>query len=522
MQERTRTRSPRRPRLLCTLLLPALLLTFPSARLWARGAETAYQDAMDALDERQWREAVELLEEVEQAGGRRADAALYWQGYALGKMGRIDQAMERLERLISEFPRSEWRDDARGLIAEMRSGEGRGDEATAHDEELKLLALTGLLQSDPERAAERIEKFLEGDHSPEAKERALFLMIQTGDERALAVAGRLARDGSDRDLQRSAIHYLGISESRGALDLLDGLYRRTDDAELREEILAAYMMAGERARIVAAARGDADPEVRETAISLLGSMGATEELAEMWKVETDLRVREALLQGFMVAGDPAPIVAAARGDRSTAIREQAVQLLGAMGASAELEKLYAAESSLAIRETILHAFMVAGDEARVLAAAREESSTPLRESAVNLLGVMGARDALWSLYEGEKSVTVRSAIVQALAIAGDSAHLGRILREDPSLEVRSAAVQALGVVGGPRAGQELARLYEEQSDREIKQAVMQGLFVMGDTRELIRIARVESDRELKTEAVRFLSMMDTPESREYMLELLDE
>jgi len=39
---------------------------------------------------------------------------------------------------------------------------------------------------------------------------------------------------------------------------------------------------------------------------------------------------------------------------------------------------------------------------------------------------------------------------------------------------------------------------------------------------LIRIARTESDMELKGRAVEALAMMDSPKATEYLLELLDE
>ncbi len=54
----------------------------------------------------------------------------------------------------------------------------------------------------------------------------------------------------------------------------------------------------------------------------------------------------------------------------------------------------------------------------------------------------------------------------------------------------------------------------------MKAAVLNAYFVQGNATALIAIARKEQDPELKKKAVQMLSMMQSKEATDYMLELL--
>ena len=73
-----------------------------------------------------------------------------------------------------------------------------------------------------------------------------------------------------------------------------------------------------------------------------------------------------------------------------------------------------------------------------------------------------------------------------------------------------------------RAARFYGQIYDTETERGIRRAVLTALFTRGDVDELIRIARDETDRELRAHAVRLLSVMNSPESTEFMKELLSE
>ena len=66
----------------------------------------------------------------------------------------------------------------------------------------------------------------------------------------------------------------------------------------------------------------------------------------------------------------------------------------------------------------------------------------------------------------------------------------------------------------------LAQLYSGEASIKIKKEIIHGLFVGGGAKELVQVARSEKDIQIKKEAVRYLSMMNSKESADFMAELL--
>jgi HEAT repeat protein len=95
------------------------------------------------------------------------DAAHYWLAFALKKQGKYREADQQVERLMRDYPRSNWIDDARAMRVEI-AGE-TGDRAAIQAEldksnqELKMIALQSLFQADPERAAALAGEILKPD-----------------------------------------------------------------------------------------------------------------------------------------------------------------------------------------------------------------------------------------------------------------------------------------------------------------------------------------------------------------------
>jgi HEAT repeat protein len=54
----------------------------------------------------------------------------------------------------------------------------------------------------------------------------------------------------------------------------------------------------------------------------------------------------------------------------------------------------------------------------------------------------------------------------------------------------------------------------------VKRAAIDGLFISGNAAALVALAKKETDRDLKRSIVEKLSIMGSPEAKEYMLELL--
>ena len=439
--------------------LAPLGLVVALAALQSPEANQAYERGREALDRGSWQEAIEAFALAAEDKAL-ADAGLFWQAYAYSKIPDAKRALELISSLESRYPKSTWRDDAQALAAEIR-GSTRG--ASSDDEDLKLMALNGLMQADEEAAIPVLEEFLTSEKSTRLKERALFVLAQSESEKAHAILARVARGERDPELQRRAIRYLGVHGSDRGLALLADLYRGLSSTEARATVLESFMIAGDEKRLLDLAKNEPDPE----------------------------------------------------------LRGRAIQLLGTMDASAELWELYQRETSEDAKEKMLQAFMVAGDEEHLLAVARDRrQSEELRGSAIQLLGAEGAEEALWQLFQGEGSLETKKQILHALFVAGDHQKIAQVATDKAQpLEIRRAATHNLGV-SGEEAVPALLGLYRSETDREVKKQVLEALFINDAVKELIEIARAESDPELKRRAVEKISLIGSKEAKEFLMEIL--
>ncbi len=168
-----------------------------------------YSAGQGALDSRQWDEAVEYFGQVVSRNGARVDGALYWKAYALGKLGRRDEANAAIAELRKSYAGSRWLDDAKALELELKQASGQSVSPEGEsDEELKLMAINGLMQSDPERAIPLLEGQLKGSASPKVKRNTLFVLAQSNSPKAQALLEQIARGGANPDLQVKAITYM--------------------------------------------------------------------------------------------------------------------------------------------------------------------------------------------------------------------------------------------------------------------------------------------------------------------------
>ena len=119
----------------------------------AKGAEL-YERGTAALDSGDWDSAAKSFEQVVKMGGSRADGALYWLAYTRNKQGRRDEALAILREFSAKFPKSSWGREARALELEIRPSSGKTvlRESSTDDEDLKLMAINRLMNTEPERA----------------------------------------------------------------------------------------------------------------------------------------------------------------------------------------------------------------------------------------------------------------------------------------------------------------------------------------------------------------------------------
>ena len=90
---------------------------------------------------------------------------------------------------------------------------------------------------------------------------------------------------------------------------------------------------------------------------------------------------------------------------------------------------------------------------------------------------------------------------------------------DPDLQLE--AVRYLGMLGGAEDKKLLSDIYAVSKDRDVKMKVVDALFIAGDARALVDMARKETDPAMRKRIVERLSRMKAKEATDYMLEIIN-
>jgi len=362
-----------------------------------------YKAGTEALNNGDYDSAVSHFDQVVKLRGRRAAAALYWKGYAFYKAGNKDQALAAFTELKKSYPESRYVQDARAVEAEMQGAAASPEQLTSDEE--KLIALQILTRNDPDKAVPYALKWLHSASSTKTQERILFILSQSSSEKGQQALVDIAKDNNNPDLQKRAIHYLGINGS---------------------------------------GRG-----------------------------------------------------------------------------RAALKEIYASAASVEVKKAVFQGWLMSGDKESVLSVAKQEKSPELRKEAIHYLGIMGGRGELRDLYKQTDDTSTKLSLLQAMGIGGDVEGMTEIAQNDKDPEIRRHAVKNLGIFGGHRASATLVTIYNSQTDLGTKREVINALFLSQSAKEMVELARKETDPELKRSLVQKMSLMSSPEITEYMMELLN-
>ncbi|HEY8715542.1 MAG TPA: HEAT repeat domain-containing protein [Candidatus Acidoferrum sp.] len=359
--------------------------------------EELYDDGREALDEEKYDEARDKFSELAKTAGAQADAALYWKAYAEQRLGRRPEALAAIADLKRRFPQSRWQKDASALEIEVRQNSGQPARPEAQsDEELRMLAIQSLMNSDPERAMPLLEKVLQGPATPREKSKALFVLAQSGSPQGREVIGRIARGQGNPELQKKAVEYLAIFGGAESRKVMAEIYASTGDASLKRSILRSYMIGGDKQRLFAAAKSEKDPSLRAEAIRQLGLVHGETELEQLYKTETSPEIKRQLLQAFFVAGDATKVLAAANDEKDPELRRAAIRNLGLMqsdDSTKALTAIYAKETDREVRREVLDAFFIQGNAHAIVTVARSEKDPGLKKAAVEKLALMHSKEA---------------------------------------------------------------------------------------------------------------------------------
>lgn len=292
--------------------------------------EAAYIAATAAMDAGRYSQAMDQLKRVLEMKGARYDGALYWKAYAESKLGHAQEALETLQLLLKERATSRWVSDAKALEFEIQRASGHAPRPDAERHaEVRLLELNSLLESHAEEAVQKLQQMLQSAESQKTRSLTLFVLSQSGSPKAREVLVKIARGGASPDLQSEAVAYLGMLGSKDGHQALAEIYSTSKDTDVRRQVLRAYAMAGDRDRLVAAARGERDRSLRLEAVRSFGMWGTSATLAEIYGSPGQTpEVRREVIGMLFFKGDAKTLGDIARKEADPTLKQLIEQRLG--------------------------------------------------------------------------------------------------------------------------------------------------------------------------------------------------
>lgn len=354
-------------------------------------ADSLYRRARELLNRGEYRQAALAFRDLSQkfATSQYAPSALYWQAFALyriGGMSELREALGALDAHRAKYSSARNANDVTTLSTRIIGAlAARGDAAAQRqlaqtaqqgercendeDQAVRVEALKALYQSDPETVAPLIQQVLarrdecsvqlrrnavfmignrrdqastgvlanaaRTDPSLDVRVEAISWLGRLGDDAALEVLEELLRSSNEERVQRAAIRALANHPNQRALQRLRALVERSDAPErLRSEAIATF----ERERVTSdevawlrALYPKLDrPSLKQRAVSVIAKAGGPE--------------NEAWLQGIM-----------RNEDESSEVRSAILSKLGQTMSIPELGKMYDAAASRMVREYIISA-----------------------------------------------------------------------------------------------------------------------------------------------------------------------
>ncbi|HEX6049653.1 MAG TPA: HEAT repeat domain-containing protein [Gemmatimonadaceae bacterium] len=259
-------------------------------------ADSLYKLGYQLLNRGEWRRAAAQFAVIPQrfpSSGYAADA-LYWQAFALYRIGSTDDlkaALQSLETLRTRYPSAKTQSDAATLTTRIRStlasrGDREAEEALRRtmgeqaqarcdreDMAVRAEALKGLAQTDPASLPATVRRVLARKDSCSAplRRQAVYLLGQSGDAEGPAILRDVALNDTESEVRSAAIQYLARSGSDVAVSTLEEILRTsTDQSTLRSAARALAANPNPRAKQAVRAlieRSDAPERLRIEAVA---------------------------------------------------------------------------------------------------------------------------------------------------------------------------------------------------------------------------------------------------------------
>ena len=407
-------------------------------------ATTVFRSARDLITDGDWARALEKFNEYVTAypNEKNVDAALYWLAYSQQKLAKYEQCRVTIERLLEKYPNSNWKDDARVLLAQVP-----GDTAaavTAYQDLVSAARIKGIATAVP-----LSEIYIDPPSTPLP---------------AIAIAPQ--QPFQPIQPTQPPQGWAPGAPVAWSVDGFDNAADDNDPCEFKIVVLQALFQTDLQRGIMAATdwlKPGSTQTVRckSAALTLLGRNGGkavTPVILGVARNETDVKLRARAISALGATNDDTVV---------DALREFA---LNSTDNNIVEASLYALSKHSGDR-----AIAVLGD---IAISAKVPAQRKLAIASISMRPGEPAVDALFRIYDADQSIEVRRAIILGFANrrserAGNK--LLEIARSSDNLELRKAAIGAISRRGGDKAIEFLLSLYDSEKNEELKDQIINSL-----------------------------------------------
>jgi hypothetical protein len=370
---------------------PGMLFQFK-----ATAHERSYEAGVHALDSRKYERALESFSQAAMSTGSRADGALFGKASALYGLGRRDEALATLAELRKSHASSRWLPDAQALEAEIKRGQGAPD---AGAEDLKVSALSGLIHSDPEKAAPIVEQILKGSPYRKLQDHALRSISNSDSQKNRDLLGQIARGkAGNPDLQIRAIRYLG-NRRQDNRTLLREIYSSASDEAVKRAALRALGSVEDNEELLRIVKSEKDPSLKVEALSMMRNSMSSADLWALYRAESSVELKERILHQLKELGATERLLEVAKTEKEPKLRQSALRSLGSPTTGNALVEMYGAETDQAVKRMIVDALYSHQNGKALVDLARKEKDPRMQQELVSRLARVKSKDGFDYLAE---------------------------------------------------------------------------------------------------------------------------
>ncbi len=356
-----------------------------------------YSAGKDLMLRRQYEQAIVRFDKVIAKKEAKADGAFYYKAYSQYKLGKSEDALATIAALRKEHPQSPYLQDAKVLESDARRGGKTINPADVDDDDLKLLALQGLLRTNPDVAVSGAKTLLTTTNSLKVKRQALYVLAQATQPDAYQTLLSYAKGGGNPDLQLEAISYLAANRNKQTTpnDLMN-IYQQTQDTEVKLAIISALRSSGNQTALTQiVTSGNTPIPIRTSALNGLTGILSPTDLWTLYEKETNKDLKMQMVGAFGSMGALDQLGRIVKSEKDPEIRRRALRSLGNMKTEKTgqiLVDLYAGEQDVDAKKSIIASLGNQGNVDGLISIARKESNLTFTTEIVRKLSEMAPRN----------------------------------------------------------------------------------------------------------------------------------